>query len=75
MTREEVIEIVRRMGDRPWYEAEVDGLVALGLLKLDDPDATLQGEALAYLQRQGYPSSAYDIMDAFNRGGFRVVKK
>ena len=84
MTRDEAIKLIQDTRDNPagtWKNAsewEVDKLVALGLLKLDEPRALPLGPIRVYPRgsRTPYQLSTSDIDDiaaAFRSFGYKIV--
>ena len=84
MTRDEAVKLVQDARDNPagtWKNAsewEVDKLVALGLLKLDEPRALPLGPITVYPPHGGVPyhlkaSDIDDIEAAFLRHGYKIV--
>lgn len=78
MTRDEARRTVQSL--ETWMEygsaaalAHVDALVALGLLKLDDP-MSVEDEACAVLNRIIGPIQASMVLDRLHFTGFKIVK-
>ncbi len=82
MTREEAIaRVLQAQGldhapNKHWGASFVDTLVALGMLKLDEPKSLIDRtayEALVSFDRNA--SEVRDIIDDLSRAGLKIVEK
>lgn len=79
MTREEAVAIVRKIGnDKPWYEAEIDTLEALGLLKFEE-EKELSDDVEICLRTNVKNTAVYSTLGAMKEAliyhGYEIIRK
>jgi len=83
MTREEAVRVIKEINPI-WLDQWIEMFAKLGMLKLDPPSMDVEQAALSAMvthttqftkEHQLDALDAFNVMDALNRAGFKVVRK